>query len=130
MAGVVLGADDGVVSRWADRVHGDVTYRTLISGDRTSSPAMTTGLGELPPGGVFRTHRHTPAETYCVVAGEGSVTLDGVEQPVRAGDSVFIPGGAWHGLTTTSAHALRFSYVLAADSLRDVDDEFEEPGAA
>lgn len=48
---------------------------------------------------------------------------------VRPGDSVFIPGGTWHGLCSTSSQALRFFYVLATDSLRDVDHEFEEPGA-
>lgn len=127
---MVLRAGEGDVASWMDERHGDVTSRTLTSSDRTSSSMMTTGLGELGPGETFRVHRHTPAETYDVVSGEGQIILDGVERPLRPGDSAFIPGGTWHGLVTTSSQVLTFFPVLAADSLLDVDYELEDPAAA
>jgi len=36
-------------------------------------------------------------ELYYVLSGEGTVTLDGVEHPVRAGTLVHIPPGVVHG---------------------------------
>lgn len=45
-----------------------------------------------------RTHYHKRStELYYVLAGEGSVVLDGVEHPVRAGSLVHIPPGVVHG---------------------------------
>lgn len=41
-------------------------------------------------------HRRT-TELYYVLDGEGSVVLDGVEQPVRKGSIVHIPPGIVHG---------------------------------
>lgn len=43
-------------------------------------------------------HFHKEAtELYYVLSGEGSVTLDGIETPVRAGSIVQIPPGVVHG---------------------------------
>jgi quercetin dioxygenase-like cupin family protein len=45
-----------------------------------------------------RLHFHKEAtELYYVLSGEGSVTLDGIETPVRAGSIVQIPPGVVHG---------------------------------
>lgn len=44
-----------------------------------------------------RPHYHQRStELYYVVSGEGSVTLDGAEHPVRAGSLVHIPPGVIH----------------------------------
>ena len=45
-----------------------------------------------------REHYHRRAtELYYVLEGDGSVVLDGVEQPVRKGSLVHIPPGVVHG---------------------------------
>ena len=45
-----------------------------------------------------REHYHKRStELYYVLEGEGTVTLDGVEHPVRAGSIVHIPPGVIHG---------------------------------
>ena len=45
-----------------------------------------------------REHYHKRStELYYVLEGEGTVTLDGVEHPVRAGSIVHIPPGVVHG---------------------------------
>ena len=85
--------------------------------------------GELRHGCVFKTHRHTPAETYYVYSGAGTITLDGSTTPINTGDCVFIPPRTWHALHTTSDEPLQFFFVLAADSLQDVDYEFWDGGA-
>jgi oxalate decarboxylase/phosphoglucose isomerase-like protein (cupin superfamily) len=52
------------------------------------------------------------------------VSLDGAEHVVDAGASVFIPGDSEHGIRNTGSAPLRVAYVLAADSLADVDYRF------
>ena len=45
-----------------------------------------------------RQHYHKRStELYYVLEGEGTVTLDGVEHPVRKGSLVHIPSGVVHG---------------------------------
>lgn len=45
-----------------------------------------------------REHYHRVAtELYYVLDGEGTVVLDGVEQPVKSGSIVHIPPGVVHG---------------------------------
>jgi mannose-6-phosphate isomerase-like protein (cupin superfamily) len=45
-----------------------------------------------------REHYHKRAtELYYVVEGEGSIVLDGVEQPIHQGSLVHIPPGVLHG---------------------------------
>lgn len=125
--GMVFGPDDGDVETWMDERHGDVTFRTLVSGDRVPSSHLTTGWGELGKDDVFKTHRHTPVETYYIYSGEGTITLDGNTSRIAEGDSVFLPSQVWHSMEATSDTPLRFFFVLDADSLQDVDYEFQEP---
>lgn len=66
-----------------------------------------------------------PASRGFVVHEQGVVHLDGVEHAVRAGTSVFIPGGVWHGARNTGPGDLRLLYVFAADAFADVRYEFD-----
>jgi oxalate decarboxylase/phosphoglucose isomerase-like protein (cupin superfamily) len=137
VSGFVMGPDEGSVAQWKGERHGDVEFRTLISGDQAPSSSLTTGWGELGHGCVFKTHRHTPAETYYIYAGAcacacacaGTITLNRDTASIDTGDCVFIPPRAWHSLHNTSQEPLRFFFVLAADSLQDVDYEFWDGGA-
>ena len=49
---------------WHDPVRGHVAFQVLISGDRTPTSSLSTGLAELPPSGWLGRHRHTQAELY------------------------------------------------------------------
>ena len=122
LQGVVVRETECPVEGWDDAVRGKIVWRTLLSGDRTPTAQMTLGVTEVGPGqpNPFHPHRHTQAEIYYVIAGEGIVTIDGVEYPLRAGSSVFIPGNVWHGARNTGGDVLRLVYVLAADSFSDV----------
>jgi quercetin dioxygenase-like cupin family protein len=101
-------------------LRGRVEWKTLISGDVTSSDSLTLGLSRLAPGESLNEHRHEQAEIYLVLAGSGVVGIDGEERTIGPGSAVFIPGNASHSCRNTGTAELRAAYVLAADSFEDV----------
>ena len=111
---------------WDDPVKGRIGWRTLFSGDTTPTEALTAGVAEVEPGGWLGLHRHTPAEIYFVLEGQGVVTLDGVEREVHAGSAVFIPGDCAHGIRNPHPRPLRLLYVFAVDSFAEVEYRFSE----
>jgi len=52
----------------------------------------------IPAGGKVNVHRHNTEEIWHVTAGEGTFIQDGEEQVIRAGDSIIIYPGSWHGM--------------------------------
>ncbi|GIL01003.1 MAG: hypothetical protein BroJett030_09020 [Alphaproteobacteria bacterium] len=100
---------------------GVIGWQTLLSADRTSSAALTAGIAIVEPGGFLARHRHAPAELYFVVEGEGVVTLDGHDRPVKRGDCVFIPPMCEHGVRNEAATILRFLYVFPTDSFAEIE---------
>ncbi len=121
---VVIHADEPPREGWDDPVKGRIAWRTLFSGDRTPTAALTAGVAELEPGGWLALHRHAPAEIYYVLEGRGIVTLDGVEHEVSAGSAVFIPGNVEHGSRNAGDTPLRVLYAFAADSFAEVEYRF------
>ena len=113
---------------WDDDLRGRVRWRTLFDAGRTPTEALTAGVAEIEPGDQLKVHRHTPPELYYLLAGEGIVTIDGVEYPVTAGTAVFIPGNAVHGIRNTGATLLRFFYAFAVNSFDEVEYIFDAPG--
>jgi quercetin dioxygenase-like cupin family protein len=103
---------------------GDVRWRTLISAGLTPSAELTLGLARVPAGGGLSLHRHAQAEVYLVLAGTGVVSIDGTEHALRPGTSVFIPGGAEHGVRAAGEGELRFAYAFAAGSFDEIEYVF------
>lgn len=81
-----------------DRKAGQLTWRTLISGDRCPSTDMVVGVAEFPPRGFLNAHRHAQAEFYFCLSGSAMVTVDGETLQVDKGAAVFIPGNAEHAV--------------------------------
>src|SRR5438067_973930 len=77
---------------WPDELvaeRGTIFWKTLLSGDRTPSDALTLGIARLPPGEALHEHHHAQAELYFVLDGAGEVTIDGESRSVGAGTAVF-----------------------------------------
>lgn len=102
-----------------------VTWRTLISGDRTPTSGLTMGVTEVrETDAPFKLHRHAQAETYYILSGHGVISLDGAEHPLRPGDAVFVPGDTVHAARCVGSEPLRILYAFAADSFSDVEYVF------
>lgn len=114
----------------AEERRGDVvSWRTLISGDRTPTDALTVGTAEIQPQAPTEgaCHRHAAAEVYYFLAGAGVVHIDGVAHPAEPGAAVYVPANAWHYVTNTGTEPLRLVFVFAVDGFDEVVYEYPEP---
>lgn len=102
-----------------DPIHGNVTWHTLISGDRTPSRDMVLGIAHLDPGGWLGLHRHDPPEFYLGLSGEATASVDGQVFRIAPGVALFIPGNAEHGIIA-GPEGCEFAYGFAVGSFSDV----------
>jgi len=137
-----------------------VTWKTLISNEKTETDTFTVGVATCPPGrvvacpassstsdsgipspslqnpeslgdvGFLTLHRHTHAEIYHVVSGTGMVCIEGKEYEVEKGSVVSIPGDAEHGIYNAGKEDLVWLYVFAADGFEDIVYRFSEQGGS
>jgi len=69
---------------------------------------QTLAEATLAPGQQTQRHYHAASEElYYLLSGEGEMEIDGERSPVRPGDAILIPPGAWHQITA-GAEELRF----------------------
>jgi len=61
-----------------------------------TSSSMAIGLAVLPAGYTAPPHSHEAEELATVLSGEGTITIDGAEFPVRPGSVVLTPSGSVH----------------------------------
>ena len=83
------------------------TIRSIL--DLTNAPVSNQSLAEatVPVGRPTERHYHRLSEEfYFILEGEGLMEINGEEHPVKSGDAILIPPGAWHQITATQT--LRF----------------------
>jgi mannose-6-phosphate isomerase-like protein (cupin superfamily) len=122
----VVNPGDPAEEAWNDAARGVVTWKTLLSGDRTPTEGLTMGVAEVveQAGGEARLHRHAQAEAYYILSGRGVLHMGGETWPLAPGVTAFIPGGTWHAARGVGPEPLRLLYVFAADSFADIVYEF------
>jgi mannose-6-phosphate isomerase-like protein (cupin superfamily) len=113
---------------WSASGRNGVSWRTLLSADRTPTDSLTMGIAEIEPGSPdeFHLHRHEPAEAYYILAGTGAMSIDGEVFDVGAGSAVFVPGDSIHAIANTGSDVLRLLYVFGVDSFDDVTYVFPD----
>lgn len=119
----VVREDDVERTTWSDPIRGEVGFRTLFGG-AVGTADFTVGVTELEVGGWLGHHRHEPAEIYYVLSGEGTLSIDGQDHPVRAGTAAYIPGNSEHAIRNTGSDQLRFFYVFAVGSFGEIEYRF------
>ena len=119
----VVREDDVERATWSDPIRGEVGFRTLFgAADRTTD--FTVGVTELEVGGWLGHHRHEPSEIYYVLSGEGTLSIDGQDHPVRAGTAAYIPSNSEHAIRNSGNDQLRFFYVFAVASFEEIEYSF------
>jgi quercetin dioxygenase-like cupin family protein len=106
-----------------------LSWRTLISADRTPTRELSGGVCEILPGGALVLHRHPTLELYYFLEGEGVVRLGDQERKVRPGTTVSIPADAPHGIRNTGDSTLKLFYVFPVDSFDTVEYTMLETGS-
>lgn len=99
------------------------TIRSIL--DIANAPVKNQSLAEatIPGGGETERHWHRDSEEfYFMLAGTGTMEIDGEEHEVGVGDAILIPAGAWHQIRATSD--LRF-LCCCAPPYRHEDTFFE-----
>jgi mannose-6-phosphate isomerase-like protein (cupin superfamily) len=87
-------------------VKGVVPGRRLLEGCRFGLKHLTLVLGETPPGGSIRLHRHEYEEVFIIHAGRGLYTVGDMTVEAGAGDVVIVPAGMVHGFSNPSPEPL------------------------
>ena len=107
---------DRIVSDQIHDGHGLIRRRSLF-GESSRLP-IRIEIWELDPGVTEGNHIHQEPrpleEVYYFLEGEGIMTIDGDEVPVKAGDAILVPPGANHGILSTGADPLRLVIIWGA----------------
>ena len=69
---------------------------------------LTASLTFLPGKQLQPPHQHPDEEFQYVIEGEGTWSLNGKEQPLKAGDLMYTKPWEWHGIRNSSDRPLKF----------------------
>jgi mannose-6-phosphate isomerase-like protein (cupin superfamily) len=93
----------------APRYQRDGITSYLLASKRTGGAEnITVTLVEMEVGGFQQIHKHAPEQTYTILEGSGIMSVAGEQRPVQAGDCIFIPSWAEHGLKNTGGAVLKY----------------------
>jgi mannose-6-phosphate isomerase-like protein (cupin superfamily) len=85
-----------------------ITSYLLVSEKTCGAEKLAITIVEMEPGGFQRLHSHEPEQSYYILEGSGLMAVDGEEKMVQAGDCIFFPSCAEHGLKNTGEGVLRY----------------------
>ena len=86
-------------------------------------------LEQIAPGDRIPLHRHDVDEAIIIVEGRGTYHLNGEDQPIHAGDVVFVPAGTVHGTVNDSTVPLHLHAFFPATRVRmEMLDRNPAPG--
>jgi mannose-6-phosphate isomerase-like protein (cupin superfamily) len=86
----------------------DITSYLLVSEKTCGAEKLVITIVEMEPDGFQHLHAHEPEQMYYVLEGQGLMMVDGEERTVQAGDCIFFPSFAEHGLKNTGEGVLRY----------------------
>jgi mannose-6-phosphate isomerase-like protein (cupin superfamily) len=86
----------------------NITSYLLVSKRTCDSENLAITLVEMDPGGVQHVHNHKPEQMYYILEGSGVMTVNDERRQVHAGDCIYLPSFAKHGLENTGGATLRY----------------------
>lgn len=96
----------------------------LVSELTGNSKNLAITLVEMEPGGVQHIHSHEPEQMYYILEGSGIMTVDAEERSIQAGDCIFFPAFAKHGLKNTGGTVLRYLSAASPSFTREQCRQF------
>ena len=76
-----------------------VLYKDIYPWDEIEDTPFGASMAIIEPGGATMLHSHEPSETFIIFQGSGTISIDGDERPISAGDVV-------------SRHLLQAAYLV------------------
>src|SRR5215210_5391372 len=101
---------------------GLVSHILLQRGDLPEASLTATWV-EVAPGSRQRPHGHPSEQVYVITAGRGRMLVGEEEREVGAGELVYVPSGAVHGIENASEEVL--TYVSAATPALDAEVAYD-----
>lgn len=88
----------------------------VMVGNLDGAPNFALRQFQIDPGGNTPRHSHPYEHEVYIVAGEGTVLLQGHTKPIRAGDVVYVPADEEHQFRAADGSPLRFLCVVPTRS--------------
>ena len=109
----------------ADHRQRDGLVSTFLLGTRDvpDTPLAVTWV-DVQPGSQQTLHYHPETQVYVIVAGVGEMTVGTETRAVAAGDLIYIPSNALHGIVNTGDAVL--AYVSAAHPPIDLHAAYDQ----
>jgi quercetin dioxygenase-like cupin family protein len=86
-------------------------------GSATGSPNLAVGTQQVMRGTGIPIHRHfSMDETFYILEGSGTLTLDDVPHPFEKNSTLYIPKNTWHGFSNPD-HELLLLWVVTPAGL-------------
>ena len=79
-----------------------VLYKDIYPWDEIEDTPFGASMAIIEPGGATMLHSHEPSETFIIFQGSGTISIDGDERPISAGDVVVMLPGMEHSLKNDS----------------------------
>lgn len=102
--------------------NGLTSYFMFGRGDADTDALAITWV-TVEPGKRQRLHNHPEVQVYIIIVGEGTMQVSDESQIVRAGDLIYIPSNAMHGITNTGDEMLQ--YISAANPAFDLEEAYD-----
>lgn len=125
--GFVLQPGEGEVLRMGGAAGGEVIIK--VDPGKTGSPQMAMGVQRLE--GEIPVHLHEQEEEFLFIhSGEGVGTLGEESVPVKAGTTIYVPPGTWHGVRNTGGEPAEIVWVVTpgAGETTQLEKFFREVG--
>ncbi len=88
-----------------------VSVRWVIGPD-SDAPNFHLRVFDVEPGGFTPLHAHPWEHEVFVLAGKGTVTCAGNQEPLAPGEVVYVPGGDEHQFRSDAEQPLRFICLI------------------
>ncbi|MEM7755391.1 MAG: cupin domain-containing protein [Planctomycetota bacterium] len=92
----------------------DAAMAVMVGRD-DGAPNFALRSFQVEPGGHTPQHSHDYEHEVYVVAGEGTVLLEGKRHPIRSGDVIFVPADEEHQFRVTGEQPLQFLCLVPVD---------------